>query len=118
MATIKVKRVYEVPEKADGLRLLVDRLWPRGLKKETAHIDEWLKDIAPSTELRKWFDHDPAKWNEFNLKYSLELKHNPKIDNLLQLLKKNEKATLLYAARDEQHNQAMVLLGFINEILT
>jgi uncharacterized protein YeaO (DUF488 family) len=117
MATLKIKRVYEPVEKNDGVRILVDRLWPRGLKKESAHIDEWLKDIAPSTELRKWFDHDPAKWNEFNFKYSLELKQNGKIDNLIELVKKAANVTLLYSARDEQHNQAIVLLEFINTIL-
>ncbi len=107
---IKIKRVYEIPEKEDGNRILVDRLWPRGLSKEKARVDLWLKDIAPSTELRKWFDHDPAKWKEFKKRYLRELKdNNESIQTLKQQLIKG-KVTLLYGAKDEEYNQAIVLL--------
>ena len=77
MAHIRIKRVYLQPEKEDGMRILVDRLWPRGLTKEKAHVDLWLKEIAPTNDLRKWFAHDPAKWAEFKTRYQAELKHNP-----------------------------------------
>lgn len=106
---IKLKRVYEQPAKADGERILVDRLWPRGLTKEKAHVDLWLKDIAPSTELRKWFGHDPAKWAEFKRRYRTELEQN---DEQVELLTKEiEKGmvTLVYGAKDEEHNAAVVL---------
>ncbi len=107
---IKIKRVYEIPEKEDSNRILVDKLWPRGLSKEKASVDLWLKDIAPSTELRKWFDHDPAKWEEFKKRYLRELKdNNESIQTLKQELIKG-KMTLLYGAKDEEYNQAIVLL--------
>ena len=107
--TIKLKRVYEKPEKSDGTRILVDRLWPRGLTKEKAALDLWLKEIAPSTELRKWFGHEPKKWRSFRGRYQTELKRHPK---QLKLIKDKEKAgtvTLLYGARDREHNEAVVL---------
>jgi uncharacterized protein YeaO (DUF488 family) len=107
---IKMKRVYEKPDKEDGKRILVDRLWPRGLSKEKASVDLWLKDIAPSTELRKWFDHDPEKWEEFQKRYLHELKENSEpVQTLKQELKKR-KVTLLFGAKDEEHNQAIVIL--------
>jgi uncharacterized protein YeaO (DUF488 family) len=107
--TIKLKRVYEEPEKSDGTRILVDRLWPRGLTKEKAHLDLWLKEVAPSTELRKWFAHDPARWPEFKTRYLAELKHNQEqVETLKQAIAKGP-ATLLYGAKDEQHNEAVVL---------
>ena len=107
--TIKLKRVYEKPEKSDGTRILVDRLWPRGLTKEKAALDLWLKQVAPSTELRKWFGHDPKKWKEFRSRYRRELKKH--LDELEQILKKARKGsvTLLYGARDQEHNEAIVL---------
>jgi len=119
MGTLQIKRIYQPAEKADGNRILVDRLWPRGVKKEAAKLDEWLKAIAPSDTLRKWFhqDSDPAKWQEFKAKYMLELKQNTAVDDLLDIISKNEKVTLLYAAHDEQQNHALVLLEFINELL-
>lgn len=117
MATIKIKRIYEPFEKEDGRRILVDRLWPRGVKKETAHLDEWMKATAPSADLRKWFDHDPAKWSEFYSRYTLELKQNDAVRDLLNMAKKGGVLTLLYGARDEQHNQALVLQQFISDAL-
>jgi uncharacterized protein YeaO (DUF488 family) len=106
---IQLKRVYEKSSRNDGLRILVDRLWPRGLTKERAAVDLWLKDVAPSTELRKWFGHDPAKWTLFQVRYRKELRE--KVD-ALQLLKQKSKehtVTLVYGARDEEHNEALVL---------
>ena len=106
---IQLKRAYEKPSRKDGLRILVDRLWPRGLTKERAAIKLWLKDVAPSTDLRKWFGHDPAKWKEFQERYRKELRQKKEA---LDLLKKNAKertVTLVYGARDEEHNEALVL---------
>ena len=106
---IKLKRVYEKSAKEDGTRILVDRLWPRGLTKQKANVDIWLKEIAPSTELRKWFHHDPAKWKEFKKRYRLELRSKAE---QIELLKKELKAgtvTLVYGAKDEEHNEALVL---------
>ena len=106
---IQLKRVYEEPAKADGTRILVDRLWPRGLTKEKAHVDLWLKEIAPSTELRKWFAHDPSKWTEFKTRYRAELKQNPDQVALLKQAIAKGPATLLYGAKDQEHNEAIVL---------
>lgn len=110
---IEVKRVYEKPEKKDGFRVLVDRLWPRGLSKEKADIDLWLKEIAPSTELRKWFGHDPDKWKEFQTRYRAELQKNRDSVAQLQKIVFRRTVTLLYAARDEEHNEALVLKKFL-----
>lgn len=110
---LQLKRVYEEPAFADGKRILVERLWPRGLTKEKARVDVWLKEIAPTTELRKWFDHDPTKWNEFKQRYRAELRQN---DEQLARLKKEihqVAATLVYAAKDEQHNAARVLFAWL-----
>lgn len=106
---MKIKRIYEKPDKEDGIRILVDRLWPRGLTKEKASIDLWLKDIAPSTELRRWFGHDPEKWKEFRKRYRDELKENEEQVFLLKDQMKKGKVTLVYGAIDEEHNQAVVL---------
>ena len=107
---VRVKRVYEKAEAKDGWRVLVDRLWPRGMKKEAAKIDLWMRDVAPSDTLRKWFGHDAKKWGDFQKKYRAELKEKAE---LLAELKKLEKEhgtlTLLFGARDEEHNQAVVL---------
>ena len=106
---IKLKRVYETPSTKDGLRVLVERLWPRGLTKERAAVDLWLKDVAPSAELRKWFGHDPARWQQFQERYRRELRDKK---DAIQLLKKKGKegtVTLVYAARDEEHNGALAL---------
>lgn len=117
MGTVQIKRIYEPVDKKDGARILVDRLWPRGMKKASAQLDEWMKDIAPSADLRKWFKHDPTKWEEFKAKYNFELKHNDAVKDLLDLIKKNKVVTLLYAAHDEQHNHALVLYHFISGLL-
>lgn len=109
---MNIKRVYEQPEKSDGHRILVDRVWPRGLTKEKAAVDLWLKDIAPSTELRKWFDHDPAKWQEFRKRYKQELKENKEQVSILKKALEKDKVTLVYGAKDEEHNQALVIKDF------
>ena len=106
---VRLKRAYEAPTKDDGLRILVDRLWPRGVSKEDAAIDRWIKDVAPSTELRKWFGHDPERWNEFRKRYVAEIRDHP--DELAELrrLARQGPIILVYAARDEAHNDAAVL---------
>ena len=112
---IKLKRAYEKPARDDGERVLVERLWPRGLTKLEVKIDLWMKDVAPSTELRRWFGHDPDKWEEFRRRYQKELKDK---DDLIKLLKRKAKAgtiTLIYAARDEEHNGALVLKGVLQK---
>ena len=111
---IKIKRVYEAPAKTDGKRILVDRLWPRGLTKEKAAVDIWLKEIAPGTALRKWFDHDPQKWSEFKKKYRQELANNAAQVALLKAAYKKGAVTLLYAAKDEAHNDALVLKEWLS----
>jgi uncharacterized protein YeaO (DUF488 family) len=111
---VKLKRVYEHPSPTDGTRILVDRLWPRGLTKEKAHVDLWLKEVAPSNDLRKWFAHDPAKWGEFKTRYRAELQQNPDQLALLKQAIAQSPATLVYGARDEQHNEAIVLQELVN----
>jgi uncharacterized protein YeaO (DUF488 family) len=107
---IKVKRIYDQPTKEDGFRILVDRLWPRGVSKENAKINLWLKEIAPSDDLRTWFSHDPKKWEEFKEKYETELKDKQElIQKIKQEEKENETVTLLYSAKDQEHNQAVAL---------
>ena len=108
--SVAIKRVYEPFSKTDGYRILVDRLWPRGIKKEDAHVDQWLKAVAPSTALRKWFNHEPEKWKSFLTKYEAELKGSAALGELLALLKQHKTVTLLYSAKDEQHNQAAALM--------
>jgi uncharacterized protein YeaO (DUF488 family) len=110
---IKLKRVYDEPDPDDGFRILVDRLWPRGVSKNRAHIDLWLKDIAPSTELRQWFGHDPAKWRTFTARYARELKENKSVVDELLRHAKAEPVTLVYGAKDEEHNDAVVLKAFL-----
>jgi uncharacterized protein YeaO (DUF488 family) len=106
---IKIKRIYEEPDPQDGYRVLVDRLWPRGLSKEKTHLDSWLKEIAPSDELRHWFSHDPAKWEEFREKYQEELSAMQPLLHELRGQAKKGTLTLLYAAKDDKHNNAVVL---------
>ena len=106
---IQLKRVYEKPLRKDGVRILVDRLWPRGLTKERAAVNLWLKDVAPSSELRKWFGHDPAKWKEFQVRYRKELRQKKEALKLLKQKSEDRTVTLVYGARDEQHNEAVVL---------
>jgi uncharacterized protein YeaO (DUF488 family) len=106
---IKLKRVYEEPSPKDGLRVLVERLWPRGLTKQRAAVDLWLKNVAPSPELRKWFGHDPARWEQFQERYRQELRQKKENVQLLKQKGKEGTVTLVYAARDEEHNGALVL---------
>jgi uncharacterized protein YeaO (DUF488 family) len=112
IAQLCLKRVYEPAGDADGMRVLVDRLWPRGLDKQHAAIDEWLKDVAPSAELRKWFGHDPQRWTEFRRRYLAELAENDATGHLRELVRKHH-VTLVYGARDIEHNQAVVLRDFL-----
>lgn len=111
---LKIKRVYEKPAEEDGKRILVDRLWPRGLTKEKASVDLWLKEIAPSTELRKWFGHDPDKWKEFQKRYHHELENNNEQVSKLNEQLKNGVVTLVYGAKDEEHNEALVLKEWLS----
>ncbi|MEM3839467.1 MAG: DUF488 domain-containing protein [Candidatus Micrarchaeaceae archaeon] len=111
-----IKRIYEKVEVTDGSRILVDRLWPRGVKKSTAHIDRWMKEVGPSNELRLWFNHDPAKWQEFKNKYKKELESNPAFKSLLELAK-NSDITLVYSAQDTEHNNAVVLKEMLEKQL-
>lgn len=112
--SIRIKRVYEQPDKADGKRILVDRLWPRGLTKEKARVDLWLKEIAPSTELRKWFHQDPSQWAELKRRYEAELEENDEQVALLRSEIEKGPVTLLYGARDQERNQAVVLKEFLS----
>lgn len=114
MKTIRIKRAYDPASAEDGFRILVDRLWPRGLTKEKAAVDLWLKEIAPSTELRKWFDHDATKWEQFKSKYSKELSENPANLEIIRDHLKKQSITLLYAARDTAHNEAILLQEILN----
>jgi uncharacterized protein YeaO (DUF488 family) len=107
---VNLKRVYEPSAPEDGTRVLVDRLWPRGLSKADARIDLWLKDIAPSTGLRRWFAHDPSRWSEFRRRYQQELEQHAAELDQLRVIARQGKISLLYGARDEQHNDAVVLL--------
>jgi uncharacterized protein YeaO (DUF488 family) len=113
MTKFVVKRVYEPAHKDDGYRVLVDRVWPRGVSKEAVHLDEWCKDVAPSNELRQWFKHDPEKYSEFKKRYEHELKANPAVEDIVREWKKHNRVTLLYGAYDTDHNQAVVLKGYI-----
>ena len=106
---IRIKRVYEENSKSDGFRILVDRLWPRGLTKQVAQVDLWMKEIAPSNELRKWFGHDPARWEEFRRRYKAELATKRELVGKLRELAREGPLTLVYSAHDEAHNQAVVL---------
>lgn len=112
---IKARRVYEKPTDEDGFRILVDRLWPRGISKESARADLWLKEVAPSEDLRRWFSHDPKKWIEFKKRYRMELEEKKEIiDTIRSLERKNGKITLLYAAKDTEHNNAAFLKEYLD----
>ncbi len=106
---VRLTRAYTPPSPDDGVRVLVDRLWPRGLPKSEAAIDHWLRDVAPSTDLRRWFGHDPSRWDEFCRRYKAELSHHPDALNELRALAQIGRLTLVFAARDELHNEAIVL---------
>jgi uncharacterized protein YeaO (DUF488 family) len=112
MASLKIKRVYESPSSTDGLRILVDRVWPRGVSKKKAALDHWMKDAGPSTALRKWFGHKPERWSEFRKRYRKELSGNAALKELRKLVK-GHRATLLYGAHDTEHNQAVVLASLL-----
>jgi uncharacterized protein YeaO (DUF488 family) len=112
---IQIKRVYEKPSKDDGKRILIDRLWPRGLTKEKAAVDLWLKDIAPSTELRKWFGHEEDTWDEFKEKYHSELQKNDEAMSKLNEKLGDGKVTLVYGAKDTEHNDAVVLKEYLEQ---
>jgi len=114
---LKVKRVYEKDEPADGTRYLVERLWPRGMKKENLKMEAWLKDVAPSSDLRKWFSHDPAKWVEFQKRYRAELESNPSAWKPILDVAKGGMVTLLFSSHDAEHNNAIVLKSFLDEKL-
>lgn len=111
---VGLKRIYERPGITDGKRVLVDRLWPRGVKRSTSNVDIWLKDVAPSDELRQWFAHEPDKWVEFKSRYKKELNGSKAFMELLALIRAND-VTILYAAKDTEHNNAVALIGFLKE---
>lgn len=110
---LKVKRAYDAPENVDGFRVLVDRIWPRGLTKTSARIDLWLKDIAPSAALRKWFGHDPTKWPEFRKRYFRELDEKPEAIAELENLLSKRRVTFVFSARDNEHNNAIALKDYV-----
>ncbi len=114
---IRLKRAYDAPEISDGPRFLVDRLWPRGVKKEVLKLDGWLKELAPSDELRRWFGHDPAKWQEFQSRYERELDGKPEVWLPLLEAARQGKITLIYGARDDQHNNAVALKAYLERNL-
>lgn len=112
---IQIKRAYDPPAKTDGTRILVERLWPRGLKKEALKLDAWLKAVAPSTELRKWFNHDPARWPEFQRRYRAELDQHPEAwQPILDAAKKGE-VTLLFSSHDAEHNKVVALKAYLEK---
>lgn len=113
---INIKRIYEAPLKTDGFRILVDRLWPRGIKKEEAPFDEWAKDLAPSTALRTWYGHDPLNWPEFQKRYRAELKNNEAVQTFLEQHEDKKVITLVYAGKDVEHTHAIVLQAYLNSI--
>ena len=113
--SIKIKRIYEPYSPNDGYRLLIDRLWPRGMKKADAKIDKWLKEIAPSAGLRKWFNHESEKWDEFRRRYHAELNDSAALNEILALLKEHESITFLFASKEEKHNHAVVLKQFVTD---
>ncbi len=110
---VRLKRAYEPPASGDGIRILIDRLWPRGVTKANAAIDEWMKEIAPSTELRKWFGHDPERWPEFRRRYRSEIRQHPAELKRLRKLAHDGPVTLVYSAHDEAHNDAVVLKSLL-----
>jgi len=112
---LKIKRVYDDPKRDDGIRFLVERLWPRGIKKEALKMKAWLKDVSPSPDLRKWYSHDTSKWNEFQKKYRKELQKNPESWQPILDSAKKGNVTLLYGAKDVEHNSALVLKEFLEE---
>jgi uncharacterized protein YeaO (DUF488 family) len=117
---VRIKRVYSAPSLRDGIRILIDRVWPRGVTKKRARIDTWRKEFAPSTPLRKWFGHDPARWSEFRKRYRIELNQSSQLDALNTLAQRSSRKTitLVYSAADEKHNQAVVLMELLEELVS
>ncbi|MGN8226091.1 DUF488 domain-containing protein [Gracilimonas sp. BCB1] len=115
---IKLKRVYDEPVEEDGYRILTERLWPRGVSKERANLDEWMKAVAPSHELRKWFDHDHEKWSEFKDRYRKELFGSETIQQLINTVEEEDVVTFVFASKDEEHNSTVVLKSFIEQLLS
>lgn len=109
MTTVRIKRVYDERSVDDGYRILVDRIWPRGVSKEHASVDIWMRSVAPTDSLRKWFGHEASKWEEFKKRYTKEIEHSPDFDKLLSIVKEKKKVTLVYSAKDPERNQAVVL---------
>jgi len=114
--SVRLKRVYDEPAKSDGLRVLVDRLWPRGLKKSEVEIDDWVKEIAPSTPLRKWFGHDPGKWKEFKRRYWAELNNRREQVEKLARYARRRSVTLLFSAKESEHNNAAALKEYLDQL--
>src|SRR5512143_931551 len=110
---IKIKRVYDAPSRDDGKRILIDRLWPRGVKKDEARIDAWMKDVAPSSDLRKWFEHDPGKWGEFKTRFFAELKNRKDLVDQLAGMARKGRITLLYGSKEERFNNAVALKEYL-----
>jgi uncharacterized protein YeaO (DUF488 family) len=110
---IRIKRAYDPPSHDDGARVLIDRLWPRGVKKEALALDQWAKELSPSTELRKWFGHDPARWQEFGQRYAQELGPHAELFETVRALARKGTVTLVYGAHDEEHNNAVALREFL-----
>jgi uncharacterized protein YeaO (DUF488 family) len=115
---LKTKRIYEETSEDDGYRILTERLWPRGVSKERAALDKWMKGISPSHDLRKWFDHDPDKWEEFKERYRKELFGSESVNEILDIIKEHNTVTLIYASKDKEHNSTVVLKGFLDKLLT
>jgi uncharacterized protein YeaO (DUF488 family) len=113
---LKIKRVYDPVSQDDGKRILIDRLWPRGIKKEEAHIDEWLKEISPSHELRKWYSHDPSKWAEFKKQYKKELAEKSELLKRIQMEEKRQTVTLLFSTKELRLNNAVALVEILNQL--
>lgn len=114
---LKTKRVYEDPSEDDGFRILTERLWPRGVSKERATLDQWMKSIAPSNDLRKWFDHDPDKWEEFKERYRRELFGSEAVNEILDIIKDQDTVTMVFASKDEEYNSTILLKEFLEDLL-
>ena len=117
MGQVGIKRVYEQAADEDGIRILVDRLWPRGVSKERAALSGWLKDVAPSPDLRRWWHHDPDRFEDFACRYRTELDDNPALEDLLSIVREHDRTTLVYAAKDPAVNHALILRDYIRQAL-
>lgn len=114
---IQTKRIYEEPDPADGYRVLTERLWPRGVSRERAALDRWMKEIAPSHKLRKWFDHDPQKWEEFREAYRKELYGSNAVEEMMEIIRNHQTVTLIYASRNKQFNSTVELRNFLIKLI-